>query len=131
MRNNQQNSVVRFPERREAAPDQDNGSNEASNGHQVTTTSKAPPLIKRWPPAMKAKVLEEVAEGVLTLEEACKRYALSIEEYLTWQQGIELFGLAGLQVNKQQELRRIRNRPRKSSPQGSHWSAAASPTNNR
>jgi hypothetical protein len=131
MRTNHQNSIVRFPERREAASDQDNGSNEASNERHVVTTSQAPPLIKRWPPAMKAKVLEEVREGTLSLDEACKRYALSIEEYLTWQQGIDLFGLAGLQVNKQQELRRIRNRSRKSSPEGSHWSAAASPASDR
>jgi len=127
MRNNQQNSVVRFPEHRDAASDQDNGSGAASSSRPGAAPSKAPPLIKRWPPAMKAKVLEEVRDGVLSLDEACKRYALSIEEYLTWQHGIELFGMAGLQVNKQQELRRIRTRSKKLSPEGRHWSVAAGP----
>jgi hypothetical protein len=80
---------------------------------------------------MKAKVLQDVRDGVLSLDEACNRYALSIEEFLTWQHGVELFGLAGLRVNKQQELRRIRNRAKKASPEGLHWSAAADRANNR
>jgi hypothetical protein len=35
---------------------------------------------------------------ILTLDEACEQYALSVEEYLAWQHGIDLFGLAGLRV---------------------------------
>jgi hypothetical protein len=46
----------------------------------------------------KAEVVEAVRGGFLTLDEACERYALSIEEFLTWQHGISLFGLAGLRV---------------------------------
>jgi hypothetical protein len=80
---------------------------------------------------MKAKVVEDVRDGVLSLDEACKRYALSIEEYLAWQYGLELFGLAGLQVNKQQELRRIRTRSRNRSPEARHWSAEVDPASNR
>jgi hypothetical protein len=46
----------------------------------------------------KAEVVQAVLGGVLTLDEARERYALSIEEFLTWQHGISLFGLAGLRV---------------------------------
>jgi hypothetical protein len=36
---------------------------------------------------------------IFTLDEACEQYALTVEEYLAWQHGIDLFGLAGLYVN--------------------------------
>ncbi len=52
----------------------------------------------RWVPQRKAEVVEAVRSGILTLDEACERYALSIEEFLAWQHGISLFGLAGLRV---------------------------------
>jgi hypothetical protein len=47
-----------------------------------------------------------VRGGALSLDEALDRYALSIEEYLTWQRAIGLFGLAGLRVNTMQQNRR-------------------------
>ena len=62
----------------------------------------APPLLPsnrtRWVAQRKAEVVEAVRCGFLTLDEARERYALSIEEFLAWQHGISLFGLAGLRV---------------------------------
>jgi Protein of unknown function (DUF1153) len=63
--------------------------------------SAVPPLPSsrtRWVAQRKAEVVQAVLGGVLTLDEARERYALSIEEFLTWQHGISLFGLAGLRV---------------------------------
>jgi len=51
-----------------------------------------------------------VRGGFLSLDDALQRYGLSIEEYLTWQHGIDLFGHAGLRVNRTQQLRRVRQR---------------------
>jgi hypothetical protein len=50
-----------------------------------------------------------VRNGFLTFDDACQLYALSVEEFLAWQHGIDLFGLAGLRVNNLQVHRR---RPR-------------------
>jgi hypothetical protein len=68
--------------------------------------SLPPPGAKRWWPHRKAAVVAAVRGGVLSLNEAQERYALSIEEYLTWQHGIDLFGLAGLRVDGPQQRRR-------------------------
>jgi len=68
--------------------------------------SLPPPGAMRWWPHRKAAVVAAVRGGVLSLNEAQERYALSIEEYLTWQHGIDLFGLAGLRVDGPQQRRR-------------------------
>ena len=66
-------------------------------GHRSAAPS--PPSSRtRWVAQRKAEVVEAVLGGMLTLDEARERYALSIEEFLTWQHGISLFGLAGLRV---------------------------------
>jgi len=39
----------------------------------------------RWTPARKMQVVLAVVSGVLSLEEAQARYALSVEEFLSWQ----------------------------------------------
>ena len=69
-----------------------------------------PPGSKRWWPHRKAAVVAAVRGGVLSLDDACERYALSIEEYLTWQHGIDLYGLAGLRINGTQRRRRAKPR---------------------
>ena len=50
-----------------------------------------------WP-HRNAAVVTAVRCGFLSLDDACERYALSIEEYLSWQQGIDRLGLAGLRA---------------------------------
>jgi hypothetical protein len=64
-----------------------------------------PPGATRWWPHRKAAVVAAVRGGLLSLNEAQERYALSIEEYLTWQHGIDLFGLAGLRMDGTQRRR--------------------------
>ncbi len=57
------------------------------------------------------KSSRRVRGGHLTLDEACARYALSIEEFLAWQHGISLFGLAGLRVYREQGRERTKPSP--------------------
>lgn len=64
-----------------------------------------PPTPKRWLSYRKAEIVAAVRGGFISLEEALKRYALTMEEYLTWQEGIDLLGLPGLRVNKTQQRR--------------------------
>ena len=52
----------------------------------------------RWVARRKAEVVVAVEGGLLSLEEACRRYSLTIEEYLSWQISIDERGLAGLRT---------------------------------
>ena len=70
-----------------------------------------PPDTKRWVIRRKAVVVSAVRSGVLTLEEACQRYKLSIEEFLSWQRLIDSHGLAGLRVTRLQDYRGAKYRP--------------------
>ncbi len=58
-----------------------------------------PPGSTRWWPHRKAAVVTAVRGGFLNLDDACNRYALSVEEYLSWQHGSDVLGLAGLRVS--------------------------------
>lgn len=64
-----------------------------------------PPGTVRWVPRRKAQVVAAVRGGGLSLDEACRRYALTVEEYLSWQRAIDKFGLPGLCVSHAQEHR--------------------------
>ena len=77
----------------------------------MTGTSRSPPGPRRWVPQRKAEIVAAVRGGYLSLEEARKRYALSMEEYLSWQREIDRFGLAGLRVYRPQPRRPIESRP--------------------
>lgn len=63
------------------------------------------PETKRWVIRRKAEVVAAVRGGLLTLEEACDRYTLSVEEFLSWQRAIDQNGLAGLRVTRVQQYR--------------------------
>jgi hypothetical protein len=52
-------------------------------------------------------VVAGVHAGLLGLEEACRRYKLSIEEFLSWQRLIESHGVAGLRATRLQDYRSI------------------------
>src|SRR5262249_10474380 len=57
---------------------------------------------QRWSIRRKADVITAVRGGLLSLEEACSRYALNIEEYLAWEHAIDRYGLAGLRTTRTQ-----------------------------
>jgi len=64
-----------------------------------------PPETKRWVIRRKAAVVAAVRRGVLSLEDACKRYRLSVEEFSSWQRLIERHGLPGLRTTRLQDYR--------------------------
>jgi hypothetical protein len=59
----------------------------------------------RWVTRRKAEVVAAVRGGLLTVEEACDRYTLTMEEFLSWQRSIDRDGLAGLRVTRIQDSR--------------------------
>ena len=64
-----------------------------------------PPDTKRWVARRKAVVVNAVRSGAISLEEVCRRYELSVEEFLAWQRAIETHGIAGLRVTRLQIYR--------------------------
>jgi len=68
-----------------------------------------PADTKRWVVRRKAAVVTAVRNGAISLEEACRRYHLSEEEFLSWEQGIEIHGIAGLRTTRQQIYRNVPN----------------------
>lgn len=79
--------------------------NRPSSG--VTDADLPPANTKRWVIRRKAEVVAGVRNGVISLEEACRRYKLSIEEFLSWQRLIESHGLAGLRATRLQDYRAV------------------------
>ena len=76
-------------------------------GAGVSLDSLPPPSTRRWVIRRKAEVVAAVRAGVLSLEEACQRYTLSIEEFLSWQRLVDSHGLPGLRVTRLQDYRAI------------------------
>jgi hypothetical protein len=58
---------------------------------------------KRWVIRRKAQVVAAVRGGLLSLEEACRRYLLTVDEFLSWQSSIDQHGLAGLRTTRVQK----------------------------
>jgi hypothetical protein len=64
-----------------------------------------PPETKRWVVRRKAVVVQAVRNGSISLQEACRRYKLSVEEFLAWQRAIDRHGVPGLRVTRLQIYR--------------------------
>ena len=58
----------------------------------------------------KAAVVAAVRAGMITVEEACRRYQLSEEEFLAWQRAFEAYGLPGLRTTRIKNYRNLRSR---------------------
>ena len=62
----------------------------------VTLADLPPPNTKRWTIRRKAKVVAAVRGGLLSLADACRRYALNPQEFTSWCFCIDHYGLEGL-----------------------------------
>jgi hypothetical protein len=71
----------------------------------LTFANHPAPDTKRWLSRRKAEVVAAVRGGLLSLGDACKRYKLTIDEFLNWQRLIERHGLPGLRAAKVQDYR--------------------------
>ena|SRR5579864_5500454 len=76
-------------------------------GARPLTTDDLPDTeATRWVVRRKAEVIAAVRGGLLSLEEACSRYMLSIDEIRGWQYSLDQHGLAGLRTTRTQKYRR-------------------------
>ena len=75
-------------------------------GEPLTVDDLPPPDTKRWVIRRKAEVVTAVRCGLISLEDACERYKLSVEEFLSWQRLIDKHGMRGLRTTRLQQYRR-------------------------
>ncbi len=75
------------------------------DGSPLTLADLPKPGTKRWVIRRKAEVVAAVRGGLISLEEACDRYALTTEEFVSWQRAIDRHGMAGLRATRIQEYR--------------------------
>ena len=75
-------------------------------GKPLSIDDLPPPDTERWVIRRKAEVVAAVRAGLISLEEACERYRLSVEEFLSWQRLIDRHGMRGLRTTRLQQYRR-------------------------
>jgi hypothetical protein len=75
------------------------------DGSPLTVADLPPSTTKRWVIRRKAEVVAAVRGGLLSLDEACSRYTLTVDEFLSWQLSIDQYGLAGLRTTRIQQYR--------------------------
>jgi hypothetical protein len=79
-------------------------------GEPLTLESLPPPSTTRWVVRRKAEVVAAVSGGLLTVDEACARYGLSLEEFAGWQRAVDRSGMPGLRVTRIQHYRDVYER---------------------
>lgn len=79
-------------------------------GETLTLESLPSPNTTRWVIRRKAEVVAAVNGGLLSVDDACERYGLSLEEFASWQHAIERAGMPGLRVTRVQHYRALYER---------------------
>ncbi|MBV8977539.1 MAG: DUF1153 domain-containing protein [Alphaproteobacteria bacterium] len=75
------------------------------DGRSLTLADLPKPRKTRWVWRRKAEVVAAVRGGLISLDEACERYALSIEEYLSWEHALAHHGATALRATHSQDYR--------------------------
>jgi hypothetical protein len=60
---------------------------------------------QRWTVRRKAAVIEAVRGGWVPIEEVCRLYKLSVDEFLAWERDIDRHGIYGLRSTRYQIYR--------------------------
>jgi hypothetical protein len=82
-------------------------------GEPLTLDSLPPPSTTRWVVRRKAEVVSAVNGGLLSVDEACARYGLSLEEFASWQRAVDRSGMPGLRVTRIQHYKSLYERQQK------------------
>ena len=81
----------------------------------MSSVAALPPNTTRWVASRKAALVAAVHSGEISLEEACQRYQLSVEEFSAWERAFKTYGVQGLQATCLQRYRK----------KGTHFSQSA------
>lgn len=82
-------------------------------GEALTLDSLPPAETTRWVVRRKAEVVAAVNGGLLSVDEVCDRYSLTVEEFASWQRAIDRSGMPGLRVTRIQHYRSLYERQQK------------------
>lgn len=74
-------------------------------GEALTLDSLPSATTTRWVVRRKAEVVAAVSGGLLSIDEACDRYAISFEEFTGWQRAVTRSGVPGLRVTRSKPCR--------------------------
>src|SRR3954471_22335897 len=77
----------------------------APDGSVLTLADLPRPDAQRWVASRKAIVVAAVRGGLLSMSDACARYRLTTDEFLSWQTQVDRNGLQGLRATRIQEYR--------------------------
>lgn len=69
-------------------------------GESLTVETLPPPSTTRWVVRRKAEVVAAVNGGLLSVDEVCDRYNLTLEEFAGWQRAVDRSGMPGLRVTR-------------------------------
>jgi len=83
------------------------------DGVEITIADLPARDTKRWVSSRKALVVMAVQGGLISLDDACVRYRLSVEEFLSWQKAVQRHGVPGLRVTRTKDYRVMALRERK------------------
>jgi hypothetical protein len=76
-------------------------------GEPLTLDSLPAPSTTRWVVRRKAEVVAAVNGGLLSVDEACERYGLTLEEFASWQRAVDRSGMPGLRVTRIQHYKSL------------------------
>ncbi len=75
------------------------------DGRKLTLADLPEPGIQRWVTRRKAEVVAAVRGELLTVEDACRRYDISQEEFQCWERLFDRHGVKGLRTTRLQNYR--------------------------
>ena len=75
------------------------------DGSIMTRADLPPHDTRRWVASRKARVVKGIRYGLLTHDEACSIYDLSVEELEEWIRAVETHGEAALKATELQKYR--------------------------
>ena len=82
-------------------------------GESLTLDSLPPPNTSRWVVRRKAEVVAAVNGGLLSVDDVCERYNLTVEEFAAWQRAVDRSGMPGLRVTRIQHYKSLYERQQK------------------
>lgn len=77
------------------------------DGTILSRADLPPERTERWVASRKAKVVQAVKHGLLSREEAMKRYGLSEDELESWARAVDRFGEDALKTTCLQRYRQL------------------------
>ena len=72
---------------------------------EQTLASLPAPDTRRWVSSRKQAVVLAVRTGIITMAEACERYGLTVEEFMSWDALFTRGGRKALRVTKLRDFR--------------------------